>query len=151
MDLNMIMNMHVAFDHGINFKLTKTNMHATIKLQSHMLSLKHDLVHKFTMKHARTSSMTTIRRWVPYLEFQLQGEEANLWNLHSKSSSFLAKTQEQAKLSLSLSNSLLGRFRDIKWLRESVCLRYINAQTWYTRPTNNGKTVITSNSLISSF
>ena len=62
MGLNMIMNMHVAFDHGINFKLTKTNMHATIKLQSHMLSLKHDLVHKFTMKHARTSSMTTIRR-----------------------------------------------------------------------------------------
>ena len=102
MDLYMLMNMHVVFNHEINSKLTKFNMHATIRLQSNMLSLKHDLALLWGMNHARTRSNSTMRRLMAYLKSCIQG----LWTQFATTLQFLQdfkpKQQEQFSLSLTL-------------------------------------------------
>ena len=114
---NMVMNMHVSFDHEINFKLTKTHMHATMEFQFNTFVLNHGSTLKFGMKHARTSLNSTIRGSMAYLKSLIKRIQAQICNLCFKSFNFQAMPSKMRRITLFLLLSLskVGKNKGV-WL-----------------------------------
>ena len=75
MEYDQKMDMHVTICHEFNSKSNNINMHAWNELQIINNEPKHDLVLQWSMNHARTSLVATIRRWVSYLSLVFKVKE----------------------------------------------------------------------------